>query len=128
MVEAIELTHGCRLVSSRSIDDVTVGLDQRLPDAIPDEHEISLLFHHLHNFKIRTGLYINHDPPLAIVGCSVHRLHYRREVPAPVLGHHEVGLHRNLVLQQLPILRRNPFWKSILQLSIPFEYFSRPVN
>ncbi|KAB8106844.1 hypothetical protein EE612_041350, partial [Oryza sativa] len=102
------------------VDDVAAGLDDGLPRAVADEHDVGLLAPDLHVLEVPAGLDVYHVPRLAVVRRRRHRLAHRRELPAPVLRHHHV--RRHLLLQPPPVRRRHPRREPASHAAVPFQW------
>jgi hypothetical protein len=67
------------------VDDIAAGLDDRLPHAVADEHDVGLVAPHLHVVELTPCLYVDYPPRLVVVGFHCHRVAHRPKVPTPVL-------------------------------------------
>uniref|UniRef100_A0A804QJV1 Uncharacterized protein n=1 Tax=Zea mays TaxID=4577 RepID=A0A804QJV1_MAIZE len=104
------------------VDHVPAGLDHRPPHAVADEHQVRLLAPDLHVLEVAARLDVDHEPRLAVVGGRRHRLPHRREVAAPVLGHHQVRPRDHLLLLQPPPVRpRHPRREPAPHAPVPLQ-------
>ncbi|KAF7006632.1 hypothetical protein CFC21_021659 [Triticum aestivum] len=91
--------------------------------AVADEHQVGLLGPNLHVLEVSPGLDVEHVPRRAVVGRRRQRLPHRREVAAPVLGHHQVR-HADalvLLLPPPPVRRRHPCREPAAHGPVPLE-------
>ncbi|GER55128.1 peroxygenase 2 [Striga asiatica] len=78
--------------------------------AVPVHIQVHLTFVHYNLLVVDPGLHIDHEPPLVFrAGVGRHRLPDRLELPAPILGHNNIGPRRATVSsQKLAIGCRKP--------------------